>query len=51
MLGADGVVVGTRFWANKEALVHPDVQAAVVAASGDETLRSHVIDIMKGFNV
>ena len=51
VLGADGVVVGTRFWASEEALVHPDVQAAVVAASGDETLRSHVIDIMKGFDV
>jgi nitronate monooxygenase len=50
MLGADGGVVGTRFWASEEALVHPNLQAAVVAASGDETLRSRVIDILKGFD-
>ena len=25
MLGADGVVVGTRFWASQEALVHPNL--------------------------
>jgi nitronate monooxygenase len=50
-LGADGVVVGTRFWASEEALVHPDLQAAAVAASGDETLRSHTIDILRGYDV
>ncbi|HEX5822832.1 MAG TPA: nitronate monooxygenase, partial [Candidatus Limnocylindrales bacterium] len=50
-LGADGVVVGTRLWASDEALVHPNLQAAVVSASGDETLRSHVIDILKGYDV
>jgi nitronate monooxygenase len=32
-LGADGVVVGTRFWAAEEALVHENVQAAGIAAS------------------
>lgn len=50
-LGADGVVVGTRFWASEEALVHPDIQAAAVSATGDDTLRSRVIDIVKGFDV
>jgi nitronate monooxygenase len=50
VLGADGVVVGTRFWASEEALVHPDLQAAAVASSGDDTLRSHVIDILKGYD-
>jgi nitronate monooxygenase len=47
-LGADGVVVGTRFWASDEALMHPNLQAAAVEASGDETLRSRVIDILRG---
>ncbi len=50
LLGADGVVVGTRFWASDEALVHPNLQAAVVSATGDDTLRSHVIDILKGYD-
>jgi nitronate monooxygenase len=50
-LGADGVVVGTRFWASDEALVHPNLRAAVVSATGDETVRSSVIDILKGYDV
>lgn len=50
-LGADGVVVGTRLWASEEALVHPNLQAAVVSATGDETLRSSVIDILRGYDV
>jgi nitronate monooxygenase len=49
-LGADGVVVGTRFWASDEALVHPNLKAAVVSATGDETLRSSVIDILRGYD-
>ena len=36
--------------ASEEALVHPNLQAAV-AASGDDTLRSHAIDILKGYDV
>jgi nitronate monooxygenase len=50
-LGADGVVVGTRFWASEEALVHPNLHAAAVAATGDDTLRSVVIDVVKGFDI
>lgn len=46
-LGADGVLVGTRFWASREALVHPDQQAKAVASSGDETLRSSLPDIAR----
>jgi nitronate monooxygenase len=49
-LGADGVVVGTRFWASEEALVHRNLHAAAVSATGDDTLRSHVIDIVRGFD-
>jgi nitronate monooxygenase len=50
-LGADGVVIGTRFWASDEALVHPNLQAAAVSATGDDTVRSQVIDIVKGFDI
>jgi nitronate monooxygenase len=48
MLGADGVVVGTRFWASREALVHPNLHDAAVAAGGDDTARQSVLDIVRG---
>jgi nitronate monooxygenase len=47
MLGADGVVVGTRFWASREALVHPNLHTAALAASGDDTVRQSVLDIVR----
>jgi nitronate monooxygenase len=47
MLGADGVVVGTRFWASREALVHPGLHAAALAAGGDDTVRQSVLDIVR----
>jgi NAD(P)H-dependent flavin oxidoreductase YrpB (nitropropane dioxygenase family) len=40
MLGADGVMMGTRFFAAVEALGPASVKARLVAASGDETLRT-----------
>jgi nitronate monooxygenase len=50
LLGADGVVVGTRFWASQEAVVHPNLQSAAVSASGDDTFRSRVIDMVRGLD-
>ncbi|WP_449254752.1 NAD(P)H-dependent flavin oxidoreductase [Bosea sp. (in: a-proteobacteria)] len=47
MLGADGVLVGSRFWASREALVHERHQAAAVAATGDRTVRSSLPDIAR----
>jgi nitronate monooxygenase len=47
MLGADGVLMGTRFWSTQEALIHPAAKAQVVAASGDETIRTSVYDIVR----
>lgn len=49
MLGADGVVVGTRFWAAEEALVHPNLHAAALAATGDDTIRQSITDIARGY--
>jgi nitronate monooxygenase len=46
MLGADGVLIGTRFWATQEALIHPAAKARVLAATGDETVRTSVYDIV-----
>lgn len=47
MLGADGVLVGSRFWASEEALVHTNMHHAAVKASGDDTIRSSVMDIAR----
>ena len=51
MLGADGVLVGSRFWASHEALVHANLKAAAAAAGGDDTLRNKVVDIVRGFDI
>jgi nitronate monooxygenase len=47
ILGADGVLVGTRFWASPEALVSPRVQDRAMRASGDDTYRTRVYDIVR----
>jgi len=47
MLGADGVLVGTRLWASNEALVHERHHAAIVDSTGDDTLRTTVADIAR----
>ena len=48
MLGADGVLVGTRFWASAEALtpkVHTD---RAMCVTGDSTIRTKVLDALRG---
>ena len=47
MLGADGVLVGTRLWAAQEALVKEGHHQAIVATNGDGTLRTRVADIAR----
>jgi nitronate monooxygenase len=47
MLGAEGVLVGTRFYASAEALAHPKAKARMIAAQGDETIRTTTIDIVR----
>jgi nitronate monooxygenase len=47
MLGADGVLVGSRLWASNEANVSPRMHAAALAASGDDTIRSQVMDLAR----
>lgn len=47
MLGADGVLMGTRFWASREALVHERHHAVAVAATGDGTVRTALPDIAR----
>ncbi|MCO5092409.1 nitronate monooxygenase family protein [Bosea sp. (in: a-proteobacteria)] len=50
MLGADGVLAGTRFWASREALVHERHHAAALAATGDGTVRTALPDIARGLD-
>ena len=47
MLGADGVLIGTRFWASKEALVHARHHEAIIEADGDATIRTRVADLAR----
>lgn len=47
VLGADGVLVGSRFYAAAEALSTPGARQRVVAAAGADTCRSTVYDIVR----
>lgn len=50
MLGAEGALIGSRFWASREALVHASHHAAALAANGDETVRQTATDIARGLD-
>jgi nitronate monooxygenase len=47
MLGADGVLLGSRLWASAESLAAAGAVKAALAASGDDTARSPVFDILR----
>ncbi|MDE2227702.1 MAG: nitronate monooxygenase [Alphaproteobacteria bacterium] len=47
-LGAEGVLVGTRFYASAESLGHANAKARIAAAAGEETVRTSVFDIVRG---
>src|SRR5215510_3815565 len=47
MLGADGALIGSRFWASSEALVNPAFQKRASAADGDSTIRPTVVDVTR----
>jgi nitronate monooxygenase len=47
MLGADGVLVGTRLWASSEALVKEGHHRAILETDGDGTLRTRIADIAR----
>jgi nitronate monooxygenase len=50
MLGADGVLMGSRFWASTETLVNQAIQKAALAADGDSTIRTTVVDLARKFD-
>ena len=47
MLGASGVLMGTRFQAAEESLATSAIKARLVAGNGDETLRTRIFDIAR----
>ena len=50
MLGADGVVVGTRFWATAEALTPIGATQRAIRATGDDTVRTRALDAVRGLS-
>lgn len=48
MLGADGVVVGTRLWASAEALTPKAYTDKAIGKTGDSTIRTKVVDALRG---
>jgi nitronate monooxygenase len=47
MLGADGVLVGTRFVASKESEAPEGFRQAIIRADGDATTKSTSVDIVR----
>jgi nitronate monooxygenase len=47
ILGAAGAMLGTRFYASREALAHPRAKQALIDASGDDTVRGAVFDRLR----
>src|SRR5215210_7912035 len=49
MLGAQGVLMGTRFYAATESLGHQKAKESIVAARGSETRRTRVFDVVREY--
>ena len=47
MLGADGVLVGSRLWASREGLAPLGAKQEALAADGDATARSPIVDVLR----
>ena len=47
LLGADGVLIGSRLWASQEANVSTRMHQAALGATGDDTIRSQVMDLAR----
>jgi len=50
MLGADGALVGSRLWAARESLAPQNAIDTAIEASGDETARTVIFDILREKN-
>jgi NAD(P)H-dependent flavin oxidoreductase YrpB (nitropropane dioxygenase family) len=47
-LGADGILLGTRFLASVESPLHPNFKQAIVDADGHDTLLTEIPDLASG---
>jgi len=47
MLGAQGALMGTRFYASQEAVGHPEAKRRIAEAEGGQTVRSIVFDLSR----
>lgn len=50
MLGAAGALCGTLFYASVESLAHQRAKQALVQASGDDTVKSPLYDLLRGLD-
>lgn len=50
MLGADGVLLGTRLWASREGLAAQAAKEHAVEQDGDATARSAIFDVLRRKN-
>jgi nitronate monooxygenase len=48
MLGAEGIVVGSRFWASAEALTPKAHTDKAIGLTGDSTIRTKALDALRG---
>lgn len=49
MLGAQGAMMGTRFYASIEALGHERAKQRLLTAKGSETERTRIFDVVRGY--
>jgi len=47
-LGADGVLLGTRFMASNESPLHPNFKQAIIESNGHDTVLTEIPDIAAG---
>jgi nitronate monooxygenase len=47
MLGASGILMGTRFYATRESLMPDEAKERTLDATGDATLQSSVMDLLR----
>jgi len=50
MLGACGVLMGTRFYASNEALGQPRIKDRIVRATAEDTVRTRLFDTIRGYD-
>jgi nitronate monooxygenase len=49
MLGAEGVLIGSRFLFSEEILLSPKLQDAMLKADGDATIKTRALDVVRKY--